>query len=149
MRAHSQSDCHMQSCEAELAAARATKQGSVIQQLQYIGEQQRLKNRMAIKALFWCTHLLAQNNIAHMTNYDKLIELIVSCGGDYLKQFLESTGRNATYSSKDVVTDFIEAIGQWVEESLLENLLQAPYFSICTDISTVEELVIAFKMVCT
>ena len=49
-RAHSHSDCHVQSCEAELAAARAVKEGSVIQQLQEVGEQQRLKNRMAIKA---------------------------------------------------------------------------------------------------
>ena len=66
------------------------------------------------------------------------------CGGDHLKQFLESAGRNATYSSKDAVTDFIEAIGQWVEESLLKDLLQAPYFSVmadeCADISAVEEL---------
>ena len=72
MRAHSQSDCHIQSCEAELAAATAMKEGSVIQQLQHIGEQQRLKNRMAIKALFQCTHFLDQNHIAH-TNYLNLL----------------------------------------------------------------------------
>ena len=77
--------------------------------------------------------------------------MINFCGGDHLKQFLESTGRNATYSSKDAVTHFIKAIGQWVEESLLENLLQAPYFSImadeCTDISTVEELSILCRWI--
>ena len=85
-----------------------------------------------------------QNHIAHTTNFDKIIELIVSCGGDHLKQFLESAGRNATYSSKDAVIDLIKAICQWVEESLLKHLLQASYFSIMadesTDISTMEEL---------
>ena len=45
MRAHSHSDCDVQSCEAELAAARAVKEGSVIQQLQQVGEQQRLKEQ--------------------------------------------------------------------------------------------------------
>ena len=41
MRAHSQSDVHMQSCEAELAATRAMKEGSIIQQLQHVGEQEK------------------------------------------------------------------------------------------------------------
>ena len=61
-----------------------------------------------------------------------------------LRLFIERAGRNATYTSKDAVIDFIEAIGQWVEESLLKHLHQARYFSLmadeCTDISTVEEL---------
>ena len=52
------SDVHMQSCEAELAAIRTMKEGSIIQQLQHVGEQEKLKNRMAIKALFRCIHYL-------------------------------------------------------------------------------------------
>ena len=48
MRAHSQSDGRMQSCEAELAATTAMKEGSIIQQLQHVGEQEKLKNRIAI-----------------------------------------------------------------------------------------------------
>ena len=66
------------------------------------------------------------------------------CGGDDLKRFIESTGRDATYTSKDAVIEFVEAIGQWVEESLLKCLHQAPFYSLmadeCTDISTVEEV---------
>ena len=59
MRAHSQSDVHMQSCEAELAATRAMMEGSIIQQLQYVGEQEKLKNRTAFDVLLRCTHFLA------------------------------------------------------------------------------------------
>ena len=66
------------------------------------------------------------------------------CGGYNLKQFIESAGRNATYTSKYDVIEFVEAIGQWVEESLLKHLHQAPFYSLMadeyTDISTVEEL---------
>ena len=43
MRAHSQSDGHIQSCEAQLAADTAVHQGSVFQQLQQVGERERLK----------------------------------------------------------------------------------------------------------
>ena len=77
MRAHSQRDIHMQSCEVELAATRAMKEGSIIQQLQHVGEQEKLKNRTARKALLRCTHFLARNYIAHTTNFDKLIECAV------------------------------------------------------------------------
>jgi len=58
--------------------------------------------------------------------------------------FLEKAGKNATYTSKDAVIDFVEIIGQWIEENLLKRLHQAEYFSLlvdeCTDISTIEEL---------
>ena len=57
---------------------------------------------------------------------------------------LESAGKNAMYTSQIAVTEFIEALGTWVEESLLKHLHQAPFYSImadeCTDVSTVEEL---------
>ena len=59
MKAHAQSDIHIQSCEAEMAAASALQQGSIIQQLQQFGDQEKLKNRMAIKAHIRCTHFLA------------------------------------------------------------------------------------------
>ena len=42
------------------------------------------------------------------------------------------------------VVEFLDAIGTWVEETLLKRLRQAPYYSImadeCTDVSTIEEL---------
>ena len=46
---------------------------------------------------------------------------------------------------------FVEALGQWVEESLLKRLCQAPFYSLmadeCTDITTVEELSIYYRWV--
>lgn len=57
---------------------------------------------------------------------------------------MENAARNAVYTSHVAVVEFVEAMGTWVEESLLKRLQEAPYFSImadeCTDISCIEEL---------
>ena len=44
------------------------------------------------------------------------------------------------------VVEFVNALGTWVEKSLLKRLPKAPFFSImadeCTDVTTIEELTI-------
>jgi len=74
MKDHAKSAIHIQSCEAEMAAARALQEGLIIQQLQQIGDQEKVKNRMAIKALIRCTHFLARHHIPHTTNFDELVD---------------------------------------------------------------------------
>ena len=66
---------------------------------------------------------------AHTTNFDKLVELVVSCGGETLP-FLDRAGGNATYTSKMVVVEFVNALGTWVEESLLKQLHKAPFLAL-------------------
>ena len=109
-----------------------------------MAEQERVMNRKAVKSFFRCAHFLARQHIPHTTNFEKLVELVVSCGGEDLKNFLERTGRNAVYTSHIAVVEFMEALGTWVEESLLKRLRQASCFSImadeCTDIATIEEM---------
>ena len=83
-------------------------------------------------------------HIAHTANFSKLVDLVVSCGGEDLKYFMLKTGKNATYTSHIAVVVFGEVLGRWVEEALLKRLQQASYYSImadeCTHISTVEEM---------
>ena len=61
--------------------------------------------------------------------------------------FLNNT--NATYTSRTAVVDFIEALGIWVEDSILKRLQNVPFFSVmtdeCTDITTIEELSIFYR----
>lgn len=38
-----------------------------------------------IKALLCCTYFLAKQHIPHTTNYKKVVDLIISCGGEILK----------------------------------------------------------------
>ena len=78
MKSHSQSKVHHLSCQLDVEADRARQEGSIISQLQNVGEQQRLQNRKVIKVLIRCTHFLAHQHIAHTTNFDKLVELVVS-----------------------------------------------------------------------
>ena len=102
------------------------------------------RNRNAIKSFLHCTHFLCKQHIPHTTNFNELINLIVSCGGKYLEEFVQRAARNVSYTSSDAVTDFLEAIGVWVDELRINQLLGAPFFSLltdeCTDIATIEEL---------
>ena len=117
MKLHSKSEVHLLSCQLDVEADRARKEGSIISQLQNVGEQQRLQNRKAIKALIRCTHFLAHQHIAHTTNFDKLVELVVSCDGEILQTFPDRAGGNATYTSKMAVAEFVNVLGTCVEVS--------------------------------
>ena len=58
-----------------------------------------MKNKVAVKSPIRCTHFLARQHIAHSTNFEKLVNLVVACGVEDLKIFLESAGKNAMYTS--------------------------------------------------
>ena len=144
MKAHAKSDSHIAASQAVLLYQSSLHAGSVIQQLQTVAEEERMMNRAAVKSFFRCAHFLARQHIPHTTNFEKLVNLVVSCGGADLRSFLDRTGANAMYTSHVAVVEFMEALGIWIEESLLKRLHQASCFSImadeCTDISTVEEM---------
>ncbi len=144
MKAHGASKVHLDSCQASLLSHQAKKHGTVAQQLLEISETQRSKNREAINTFIRCAHYLARHHIAHTTNYDDLVGLMVSCGAPSLSEFLKDAADNATYRSTSAVIGFIEAISVWVEEQLLSRLQQAPYYALmadeCTDVVTVEEM---------
>ena len=124
----------------DVEADRARKEGSIISQLQNVGEQQRLQNRKAVKALIRCTHFLAHQHIARTTNFDKLVELVVSCGGETPQVFLGRAGGNAMYTSKMAV---VVCECSW---NMGGRVSTNPFFSImvdeCTDVTTIEELTI-------
>ena len=69
-----------------------------------------------------CTHFLIRHHIPHTlphtTNVDKQTDLVVSCGGVHLNEF-------------------IEAVSLWGEESLLSHTCQTwIWFGECKDVST-------------
>ena len=78
---------HTQASQALLVVS---KQGSVVQQLQRIGMQEREKNRAAMKSLVRCTHFLTRHRIAHSTNFTQLVDLVLSCGARELQVFIEN-----------------------------------------------------------
>ena len=50
-------------------------------------------NRDAVKSFVRCVHFLARQHITHTTNFEKLVELVISCSSEDLKDFLERAGR--------------------------------------------------------
>ena len=58
MKAHEKSDLHSQANLAALPAEGVLRVGSIMQQLQNVNRQERIRNRAAIKSLVCCTHLL-------------------------------------------------------------------------------------------
>ena len=76
--------------EAELLAK---KGGSITRHLQYAGDHVRSKNRNAIKSFLCCTHFPSKKEILHTTNFDKLINLVISCGRKDLEEFVRRDGK--------------------------------------------------------
>ena len=97
MKAHSRSDSHSHATQAMLAAKRAVVDGTVVQQLQNVEAHKRAQNRAAMKCLILLTHFLTKEHIAHSTKFEKLVDVVVRCGSQQLKQYLETAPRNATY----------------------------------------------------
>ena len=97
----------------------------------------------------WFCH--GGSHIAHITNYDDLVGLMINCGAEPLSDFVNEAADNATYRSASAVIGFIKATGVWVEEGLIRRLQQAPYYTLmadeCTDVSTLEEMSIFCRWV--
>ena len=149
MKAHSQSDIHVQACQASMLAKSAGREGTIMQQLQQITDEEKMKNRAAVKALICCPHFLARQHIAHNTNFEKLLWVVVE---KISKPFWNLLVKMlCTHHKYIAVTEFIKALGTWVEKSLLKHLHQAPFYSImadeCTDVSTVEELSLFYRWI--
>ena len=141
MKTHASSESHLRQVEAELIA---TTGQTIVHELQRLGDSERSKNRKATKAVFRCTHYMCKQHIPHTTNFSKVIDLIVSCGGKDLEEFVRKAPKNASYNSTDAVIDFLEAIGVWVEEFQVSQVSNAPFFSLmaeeCLDVANIEEL---------
>ena len=96
------------------------------------------------KISLYCNLFLTRHHIAHSTSFTQLDDLIVSCGARELQVFVENASRTPVYASQGAVVDFIEALGTWVEKSILKRLQKASVFGVmtdeCTDITAVEKL---------
>ena len=88
--------------------------------------KKNLKNQMAIKALIRWTHFLACHHIPHTTNFDERVDLILRCGAEDLKWFLERVGKNATHMSKTAVVEFDEAVGYGLKNAYWNVFIKHP-----------------------
>ena len=90
-----------------------------------------------LKYVYW----LCKREIVHTTTYQDLLALAQSLGCDYL-----IVCRNATYTSPQIVVEFLEVIDGMVLEDVLHDMQESTAFSIMvdesTDVSILKQLVI-------
>ena len=79
--------------------------------------------------MFINTHFLCKQHIPHMTNFDRLINLVISSGGKDVEEFIHRVAKNASYTSSDDITYFVEAIRAWVDELQVSQLFDAPFYN--------------------
>ena len=76
--AHARSNFRSHATATLLAAKRAAKDGTIVQQLQNVEAQKRAQNRAALKCLILLTHFLTKEQVAHSTGkFERLVEMVV------------------------------------------------------------------------
>lgn len=79
-------------------------------------------------------YYLNKDEIAHATNFSGLKELYVMLGNDTLTQ-LKKSG-NTNYESEQIMGEIVEAIGVTMEEEILCEVNDSPFYSIILDEAT-------------
>ena len=96
-------------------------------------------------------YFLCKQKIAHFSNLDEVVQLMVENGDDEVRKHLETAPRNANYGSHVAISEYLNAISLWVQQGILRSLKEAAFYSILdnelTDIATIEELSICLRWV--
>ena len=67
-----------------------------------------------------CIHFLCKQEISHTTTYPHLLTLVESLGCEYFRVL--NIGRNAKYTSPQIVAEFLEVLNDLVEEKVLRDI---------------------------
>ena len=110
--------------KAKLEAEKQSQaEGSVILQLKQekerYNEQTRQQNRILIKKLLRIMYFLGNQKIAHFTNFDEVVQLMVENGDDKVWKHLDTAPRNANYGSHVAISEYLDAISLWVQQDIL------------------------------
>ena len=140
VRRHSQSQQHKDALELEMHAEESRRTGGIRQAF----ETQMTLNRSAMMAAMECLYWLVKSEIPHTTHYNSLLKAVEFMGCEPLKHL--NHGDNAKYTSQRIIQEFLQVIGEQLEQEILENLLSSPLYSIMidetTDVAIIKEMVI-------
>ena len=91
-----------------------------------------------------CLYWLCKQEISHTTTYPSLIALAKNLGCEYFKAL--NVGRNAKYTSPQIIADFLEIMDSQVAKSVLKDMKTSGVFSLMidesTDVSVLKQLVL-------
>ena len=145
MKAHEASAWHKMAKAKVEAEKQSQAEGSVILQLKQgkerWDEQTKQQNCILIKKLFRIMYFLCKQKIAHFSNFDEVVQLMVENGDDEVRKHLDTAPRNANYCSYAAIREYLEATSLWVQQGILRPLKEAAFYSILadelTDIATI------------
>ena len=91
------------------AEKQSQSDGSVILQLKQgkerCDEQTKQQNRILIKKLLRIMYFLCKQKIAHFSNFDEVLQLMVENGDDEVRKHLDTAQRNAYYGSHVAISE--------------------------------------------
>ena len=106
MKARAGSGTHIRYVEAELLA----KIGESITHIfNVLGVTREARTKM-LSSHFFAEHIFYADSTFLTTNFHKLINLVISCGRKDLEESVCRAAKNASYTSSDPITDFVEKI---------------------------------------
>ena len=140
---HARSETHIRCAESELMREQALRDGG----LQMAFQQQVIAQRKAVIGALKVVYWLAKEEIAYTTKYESLLSLAQSLGCTYLSDL--HCGRNASYTSRQVIGEFLQCLGKVIEKDNIGMLRASPYFSLMidesTDVAVLKQLVVVAR----
>ena len=128
MKAHEASAWHKMAKAKIEAEKQSQAEGSVILQpkqgKERCNEQTKQQNRILIKKLLRIMYFLCKQKIAHFSNFDEVVQLMVENGDDAVRKHLDTAPRNANYGSHIAISEYLDAISLWVQQGSLRSLIK-------------------------
>lgn len=113
------------------------QEGSILNQLITVSEEQRQENRYRLYDLLDCCYFLFKNELPHTTLYNPLLQLASHLDhSSKLSDFFQNCQKNATYDSTTSITEFLEATNEVLEKNILQKIQRARVISIMSDEGT-------------
>ena len=117
------------------AEKQSQAEGSVILQLKQgkerCNEQTKQQNRILIKKLLRIMYFLCKQKIAQFPNLDEVVHLMVENGDGEVRKRLDTAPRNANYSSRVAISEYLDALAcgsNKVFSDLLKKLPSIQYW---------------------
>ena len=127
---HEKSAMHAEAMEHERARLSSQRSGGIRQAFSQQVVLQRKARIGALKMVYW----LAKEEVAHTTKFASLMQLSINLGVDYLREL--RVGRNACYTSKQIIGELLQCLSQVIEASILSSMRDSAFYALMTDEST-------------
>ena len=135
LQRHRESSMHREAQELESTRLASERDGGIRQAF----SSRVLVHRKAIIGTFHLLYWLAKEEIAHTTKFNSLKDLAIRLGCDYLRELVR--GKNAQYSSDQIVAELLQCLSLVIEEQIVAELLQ------CLSL-VIEEQIVAELLQC-